>query len=197
MGMGPELQALAIRRILEEAQGSGLPPGAFLSLNVSPGYLAHPAVAAALGTADPASLVVELTEDEAVADYRSLRRAMAPYIARGIRFAVDDAGAGFASMRHVVELRPALVKLDALLIRGMGSRRTRRAFLRAINGFATEIGATLVAEGVELASDLVVLTEMGFPILAQGYGVARPGPAWPGPVPAALRAWAEARRVPS
>ena len=110
---------------------------------------------------------------------------------------MDDAGAGFASMRHVVELRPALVKLDALLIRGMGSRRTLRAFLRAINGFATEIGATLVAEGVELATDLVVLTEMGFPILAQGYGVARPGPAWPEPAPAALRGWAEASRITS
>lgn len=194
-GLGPRLQAQAIRRILDEAKLARLPAGTFLSLNVSPQYLGHPAVADAILASDPERLVVELTEEEAVQDYRALRRAMAPYEKRGIRFGVDDAGAGFASMRHVIELQPAFVKLDALLIHGMGSRQTLRAFLRAINGFTAEIGATLVAEGVEQVKDLVVLTETGFPILAQGYGVARPGAAWPSPTPAARRAWAEATRT--
>jgi len=195
IGVGPELQAQAIVRILHAADASRLPAGTFLSLNVSPRYLAHPAVAAAIDAADAARLVVELTEEEEVHDYRSLRRAMGPYLKRGIRFAVDDAGAGFASMRHVIELQPAFVKLDASLIRGMGSRETLRAFLRAINGFTAEIGATLVAEGVEQVGDLVVLTETGFPILAQGYGVARPAAPWPGITPAARRAWTEASRA--
>lgn len=104
---------------------------------------------------------------------------MTPYLRSGVRFAVDDAGAGFASMRHVIELQPAFVKLDAYLIRGMRSRQTLRAFLRAINGFTVEIGATLVAEGVETASDLAVLKETGFPLLVQGFGIARPSAPWP------------------
>ena len=191
-GVGAELQAMAIRRILGVAAQAGMPVETFLSLNVSPRYLSHPLVEAAMAEADPSLLVVEVTEEEAVHDYRALRRAMAPYLERGVRFAVDDAGAGFASMRHVTELQPAFVKLDAYLIRGMRSRRTLRAFLRAINGFTVEIGATLVAEGVEAATDLAVLTETGFLLLAQGFGIARPSAPWPEVNAAATRAWHDA-----
>jgi len=191
-GVGAELQAMAIRRILGVAAQAGLPAETFLSLNISPRYLSHPEVHAAMAEADPSWLVVEVTEEEAVHDYRALRTAMAPYLQRGVRFAVDDAGAGFASMRHVTELQPAFVKLDAYLIRGMRSRQTLRAFLRAINGFTMEIGATLVAEGVEAATDLAVLTETGFPLLAQGFGIARPSAPWPDVNAAATRAWHEA-----
>ena len=179
VGAGSDLQALAIRRILSVGTQAALPVATFLSLNISPQYLAHPAVVSAFEAADPSRLVIELTEEEAVFDYPALRRAMTPYLRRGVRFAVDDAGAGFASMRHVIELQPAFVKLDAYLIRGMRNRQTVRAFLRAINGFTVEIGATLVAEGVETTSDLAILRETGFPLLVQGYGVARPGAAWP------------------
>src|SRR3990172_7943116 len=191
-GVGAELQAMAIRRILGVAAQAGLPAETFLSLNIGPRYLSHPEVDAAMAEADPSWLVVEVTEEEAVHDYRALRQAMAPYLERGVRFAVDDAGAGFASMRHVTELQPAFVKLDAYLIRGMRSRQTLRAFLRAINGFTVEIGATLVAEGVEAASDLALLTETGFPLLAQGFGIARPSAPWPDVNAAATRAWRDA-----
>lgn len=180
---------MAIERILAAAMAAGLPRQSFLSVNVSPRHLAHPAVAAAVAAADPATLVIEITEEETVQDYASLRRAMAPYLARGVRFAVDDAGAGFASMRHITELGPAYVKLDAYLVRGMRNRETLRAFLRALNGFTIEIGAVLIAEGVEAASDLAILTETGFPLLAQGYAIARPGPPWPAVSANASRAW--------
>ena len=194
VGLGAELQAVAITRILAAAAQAGQPAETFLSLNVSPRYLSHPAVEAAFAAADPSRLVIELTEEEAVHDYPSLRRVMAPYLGRGVRFAVDDAGAGFASMRHVIELQPAFVKLDAYLIRGMRNRQTLQAFLRAINGFTAEIGATLVAEGVETASDLAVLTETGFPILAQGFGIARPSEPMPDGNAAATQAWRDANQ---
>ena len=148
VGMGARLQAHAIARIVDTAARAGLPEETFLTLNVSPRYLDHPAVTSAFATAEPTRLVIELTEEEAVLDYPALRRAMVPYLKRGVRFAVDDAGAGFASMRHVIELQPAFIKLDAWLISGIRNRQTLRAFLRAINDFTTEIGATLVAEGV-------------------------------------------------
>lgn len=194
VGLGAELQALAIDRLLGEATRAGLPNEAFVSINVSPRYLAHTAVVAAMRRADPRRLVIEITEEEPVDDYAALRRSMAPHLERGARFAVDDAGAGFASMRHVTELAPAYVKLDAALVRGMRSRATLRAFVRALNEFAREIGAAVIAEGVEETSDLAALTRMHFPLLAQGYAIARPGPPWPSVSEAARRAWDEASR---
>ncbi len=188
-GLGAEFQAAAIERVLAAATAARLPDRSFVSVNVSPRYLAHPAVAAAVGPADPARLVIELTEEETVDDYATLRRVMNPYLELGIRFAVDDAGAGFASMRHITELGPAFVKLDAYLVRGLRTRHTLQAFLRAINGFAIEIGAVLIAEGVEQTTDLALLTQTGFPVLAQGYAIAHPGPPWPRVSVNARRAW--------
>lgn len=193
VGLGRELHVLAIERILAAAAEAGLPDGTFLSLNVSPRFLAEPAVVTALDAIDGSALVVEITEEEPVDDYPGLRRAMQPFLDRGVRFAVDDAGAGFASMRHVTELGPAFVKLDSSLVRGMRSQATLQAFLRAVNVFAAEIGATLIAEGVEEASDVAALTRTGFPLLVQGYAIARPGPPWPPVDPTAHRAWVEQR----
>ena len=194
VGKGARLQALAIERILTVVGRTGMPAETFLSVNVSPRYLAHPAIAAALASIDPASLVIEITEEEEVNDYDGLRAAIVPYLRKGVRFAVDDAGAGFASMRHITELGPAFVKLDASLVRGLRSRRTLQAFLRAIHSFTNEIGATLIAEGVEGVRDLTGLTRTGLPLLAQGFAITRPGPAWPEMSPAARRTWLTAGR---
>jgi EAL domain-containing protein (putative c-di-GMP-specific phosphodiesterase class I) len=122
---------------------------------------------------------------------------MAPYVARGARFAVDDAGAGYASMRHVTELRPAFVKLDAQLIRGLRDDTARQALVHALVSFTAAIGATPIAEGVEEPADLALLARTRQPLLLQGYAIARPGPAWPAIEPAALgSATARRRRAP-
>jgi PAS domain S-box-containing protein len=178
-GLGAELQALAVARARAAAQGAGLPAGTFLSLNVSPRYLAAPAVQAALGYGPLDRLVIEVTEEEAVADYGALRAAVAPYLARGARLAVDDAGAGYASMRHVIELRPSFVKLDALLVRDLRDDTARQALVDALVGFTGAIGAIPIAEGAETAADLALLARARRPLLVQGYAVARPGPPWP------------------
>jgi PAS domain S-box-containing protein len=192
-GLGAELQALAVERARAVAREAGLPVGTFLSVNISPRYLATVPVRAALAVGSLTRLVIEVTEEEAVADYAELRAAMAPYVARGARFAVDDAGAGFASMRHVTELRPAFVKLDAQLIRGLGDDTARQALVHALVSFTTAIGATPIAEGVEEPADLALLARTRQPLLLQGYAIARPGPAWPAIEPAALGS-ATARR---
>jgi PAS domain S-box-containing protein len=186
VGLGAELQALAIERARAVAREAGLPLGTFLSVNISPRYLATAPVQAALTRGSLARLVIEVTEEEAVADYAGLRAAMAPYVARGARFAVDDAGAGYASMRHVTELRPAFVKLDAQLIRGLRDDTARQALVHALVSFTTAIGATPIAEGVEEPADLALLARTRQSLLLQGYAIARPGPAWPAIEPAAL-----------
>ncbi len=179
VGLGAALQALAVARACAVAQAAGLPAGTFLSLNVSPRYLSDPMVTAALGHAQFERLVIEVTEEEAVADYGALRAAIAPYLARGARLAVDDAGAGYASMRHVTELRPAFLKLDALLVRGLGDDAARQALVDALVGFAGAIGAIPIAEGAETPADLTLLARTRGPLLVQGYALARPGPPWP------------------
>jgi EAL domain-containing protein (putative c-di-GMP-specific phosphodiesterase class I) len=183
-GLSAELQALAIRRAREVASSRRLPVGSFLSINVSPGLLGDPYVRAAL-EGDVRALVIELTEEEAIADYGPLRTVMAEYRRRGARFAIDDAGAGYASMRHVTELRPDFVKLDARIVTGLAGDDGRQALVRAMQSFAHDIGAMLVAEGVETGQELALLADTGLPILVQGYAVARPGAPWPKVAPLA------------
>ena len=180
-GLTPELEGLAVRRALEVASRRPPPEGAFVSVNLSPLLLGDGRVASALTAPriESHQVVLELTERDRVADYDSLRAAIGPYRARGFRIAVDDAGAGYASMRHITELRPDFIKLDARLIAGLTDDQARQALVRAMATFVGEIGGMLVAEGVEALADLGLLTRIGRGILVQGNALARPGPAWP------------------
>ena len=141
--------------------------------------------AAALGAgptaapAGPSRIVLELTERDQVAGYDRLRAVLAPYRARGIAIAVDDTGAGYASLRHLTELGPEFVKLDARLVTGLTGDRARQALVRAMTTFAAEIGSILVAEGVERLADLDLLLRAGGPVLVQGRAVAEAGEPWP------------------
>jgi EAL domain-containing protein (putative c-di-GMP-specific phosphodiesterase class I) len=178
LGRDAELEAAAARRAIEIAIAARLPAGAFLSVNVSPRLLPHPLLWAALRSSLGEQLVIELTEDESVEDYRELRRSIRRYQGHGVRFAIDDTGAGFASLRHVSELWPAFVKLDALSSRRLGRDRRRQAMVRALSDMASEVGATLVVEGVERTDDLAHLARAGLPVLVQGYAVAEPAAPW-------------------
>jgi EAL domain-containing protein (putative c-di-GMP-specific phosphodiesterase class I) len=90
-----------------------------------------------------------------------------------VRIAVDDAGAGFASLQHVLHLSPEIVKLDIAFVRGIDADPARRAVARALVGFAVELGSTMVAEGVERSSELAVLRDLGVGC-GQGYLLGRP-----------------------
>jgi len=180
-GLTPDLEALALRNALAVVARRPPPAGTFLSFNVSPLYLVDRRIASLLtAPAVPGErIVIELTEGDRVADYDSLRAALAPYRARGFRLAVDDAGAGYASLRHITELQPDIVKLDARLIEGLTGDLARQALVRAMSTFVDEIGAVLVAEGVEQIEDLDLLVRAGRPMLIQGYLVGRAAAPWP------------------
>lgn len=197
VGLGPDLQALALHRALAVAGAAGLPRGVFLSLNVSPRLLAHPAIGRALRGAALQQIVLEITEEEAVIDYASARANLAPYRTGGARVAIDDAGAGYASLRHVTELRPDYIKLDAQLTANLSDNETRMALVRALQGFASEIGAVLIIEGVERAEDLELLARTRSLILGQGYALAPPAMPWSAILPDARQAirGAHLRRV--
>lgn len=138
----------------------------FISLNVSPETILSGRLQDL--TLGRGQCVVEVTEHAPVADYDSLARAFAPLKKRGIRLAVDDAGAGFASLRHILMLEPQLIKLDLSLTRGIDENRRQRGLAAALTRFASEIEASVIAEGVETEAEVRALQGLGVE-LGQGF----------------------------
>ncbi|MCU1461989.1 MAG: diguanylate phosphodiesterase [Acidimicrobiales bacterium] len=174
VGLGTELELLAASNAL--AHVDELPAGAYLAVNVSPDTAASaPFAAACREAASYDRLVIELTEHAPVADYPRLTRALSGLRADGVRLAIDDAGAGFASLRHVLRLRPDIIKLDIALTRGIDTDPVRQALATALISFAGEVGAVIVAEGVESRWEADALCDLGVEF-GQGWHIARPGP---------------------
>ena len=173
-GLGPELELLAVRRALFEA--NLLDPSLYVTINVSPAVLGNPSLADALqaGGIDPGRIVIEVTEHASVSDYTRLTRPRQRLRDLGVRLAIDDAGAGYASLRHVVTLSPDIIKIDRALIADLNSDRARRALVMAVVVYAMEIGTTtVIGEGVETTEELEALRSLGVDA-AQGYLLGRP-----------------------
>jgi EAL domain-containing protein (putative c-di-GMP-specific phosphodiesterase class I) len=172
VGLSLEVERLAIRQAWKIIPALG--PGQFLSLNVSPGALVELARRANLRSDLPLDrLVVEITEHSAVESYAALHRELAPLRGRGLRIAVDDAGAGYASLRHVLELQPDFIKVDRSLIHGIADDHARRVAVGAFKSLALDLGATVVAEGIERPADLSAVRDLGLDT-AQGYLLGKP-----------------------
>jgi EAL domain-containing protein (putative c-di-GMP-specific phosphodiesterase class I) len=92
-----------------------------------------------------------------------------------VRLAVDDAGAGFSSLHHILLLSPDIIKLDITLVRDINRDPVKRALAWSLVTFAREIGSTIIAEGIETAAELATLVELGIP-WGQGYHLGRPEP---------------------
>ena len=173
-GVGVELEARALRTAF--GARAALPPNCFLTVNVGPEALVAERVAAVFAAAgDLRGVVVEITEQTAVADYDALGTAIAPLRAAGAMLAVDDAGAGFASLKHITVLRPDFVKVDRGLVAGIDTDETKAAVVEALGRFTSRLDAWLVAEGVETTAELDRLLSLRVP-LAQGYGLGPPDP---------------------
>jgi diguanylate cyclase (GGDEF)-like protein len=163
---------------LEAIAGLGDPPhDALLFVNVSPMLLSSPR-AMELRDDLPRGLVLELTEQAEVDDYKALRTAVEIWKSQGARIAVDDLGSGWSSFRHVIQLQPDFIKIDRSLIMGVDHYRSKRALVCSMVAFAREAGCTVVAEGVERPEELQVLREAEVS-LVQGYLLAHPAPRWP------------------
>ena len=154
-----------------------LPDECLLFANVSPQTLLEPELWR-LREAMPARLVIELTEQAAVDDYQLLRDELAPWLASGARLAIDDTGAGYSSLRHVIELLPDFLKLDRAMVTDIDRDRNRLALVRSLVAFAREVGTSVIAEGIERVEELETLRAVGV-AYGQGYLLARPGPPWP------------------
>ena len=173
VGRGVELELLAVTCAL--AQLGDLRFGAYLSVNASPLTAIAPELPAILAAVPGNRIVLELTEHTQVGDYEALVAALVRSRAEGVRIAADDTGAGYSGLQHLLRLRPNVVKLDLALTRHIDEDPARRALASALVTFAGEIGAVLVAEGVESVGELRALRTLGIPA-AQGYRLGRPGP---------------------
>jgi EAL domain-containing protein (putative c-di-GMP-specific phosphodiesterase class I) len=172
-----ELEAAALRSGLDAH--AILPTNTFLTVNIGPGSIDTPLVRAvwddfpSLG-----GVVIELTEHERVESYAALEPVLDRLRSAGALLAIDDAGAGYAGLQHVLTLRPDIIKLDRALVEGLDRDEAKRTLVEMMGTLAGRLDAWLLAEGIETGEELDVLIALGVP-LAQGYFLARPGPAFP------------------
>jgi EAL domain-containing protein (putative c-di-GMP-specific phosphodiesterase class I)/CheY-like chemotaxis protein len=174
VGLRLELELAAARRALSALPS--LPLDVYLSVNLSPETLRSASFRKLLlENADPTRVVVEVTEHARIDDYERLNVAFDRLREEGVRLAVDDAGAGFASLRHILRLAPHFIKLDRTLIDGIGADRSRQALAAGLISFADKIEATIIAEGIERSAEVDALRELGVDY-GQGFYIARPAP---------------------
>jgi EAL domain-containing protein (putative c-di-GMP-specific phosphodiesterase class I) len=195
-GRSIELDGFIVRLIVERAGAiqaaraeAGKPPMR-IALNLTPASLlddrfearAFAAETMAAGLS-PRQVTLECTEQQAVEDVVPLVRWVKALRRAGFGFAVDDAGAGYASFTLIAALRPSIIKIDREIAAGIARDDAKQALVEAFVSFSRRIGARLVAEGIEKRSDLAMLTALGVQ-LGQGFLIGRPAyePAEPRPM---------------
>lgn len=173
VGLQEPLELAVIEKALEGLEH--FPADTYLSLNVSPETILGGALGQALAGRPLRRLMLEVTEHALVADYSRMSSELAPLRKGGLMLAVDDAGAGYASFRHILKLKPDVIKLDSSLIRKIDTDKDSRALAAALIRFAEETGSKIVAEGVETDAELDMLRHLKVN-KAQGYLLGRPMP---------------------
>jgi EAL domain-containing protein (putative c-di-GMP-specific phosphodiesterase class I) len=173
VGLGLALELEAVRAALSRL--GEIPQPCRLSINASPDTIVSDEFRALLARHDMARVIIEITEHTTVADYERLCACLHDLQARGVMVAIDDAGAGFASLRHILHVSPDIIKLDISLTRGIDSDLRRQTLVSAIQAFASGTNATIVVEGVETERELRALAGLGVEY-GQGYYLGRPAP---------------------
>jgi EAL domain-containing protein (putative c-di-GMP-specific phosphodiesterase class I) len=175
-GCGAELQAAALRAALRHRRS--LPRNCFLTVNVGPEVLCHPAIQRVWADeGDLNRLIVELTEHFAVDDHAALQTQLDGLRTAGALIAIDDAGSGYAGLSQLLAIRPAMIKLDRALIQDIDHDEAKRALVEMVGTFAGRVDAWLLAEGIERQGELETLAALHVP-LAQGYHLGRPAQPW-------------------
>ena len=161
--------------VLEAARSAfpRLPDHVSISVNASPDTILAGGLPALFAGWPLNRVVLEVTEHAKIDDYGALCAALAPLRRAGVRLAIDDAGAGYSSLQHIIQLSPEIIKLDISLTRSIDSDPARRALAAALNHFAEDIGGAIVAEGIETEGEFETLKALGVE-RGQGYFIGRP-----------------------
>lgn len=172
-GLGMELEAAAVERALRSMDS--LPDDTYLAINVGPDLAVDATLRDLLDGVPADRVVIELTEHARIDDYDAMRPALQRLRRSGVRLAIDDTGAGYASFGHILRLAPDFIKLDRILTTGIDVDGVRRSMAGALVGFASETGARVIAEGIETRSELDTVRDLGIES-GQGYFLGRPAP---------------------
>jgi EAL domain-containing protein (putative c-di-GMP-specific phosphodiesterase class I) len=170
-GLGAELELKAIRRALEQLDT--LPADTFLSLNCSPATLLTDALYELVARHPGERIVIELTEQTPIDDYPRCRAAGDRLRTLGVRLAIDDIGAGYASLQHVIILQPEIIKLDRDLTQVADT--SVQTMVQTLVTLSRLTGATLIAEGIEDTTTLSAVRDLGVR-LGQGFHLGKPRP---------------------
>jgi EAL domain-containing protein (putative c-di-GMP-specific phosphodiesterase class I) len=171
MGITVPLEHATVRAALQAARR--LPAGLFVSVNASPALILERETIALAAQERSRPLILELTEREPVEDYGALARVVEGL--GSVKLAVDDAGAGYASLRHILALRPSYIKLDITWVRDIENDTARQALVAGINHFATLTNCRIIAEGIETDIECEALLRLGIDF-GQGYLFGHPEP---------------------
>jgi EAL domain-containing protein (putative c-di-GMP-specific phosphodiesterase class I)/DNA-binding response OmpR family regulator len=172
-GLGIDLELATLEAAVTEAKAL-TPPDAWISLNVSPALMLSTSIRSLKTVLDlrDRDVVLELSEQEAVTDYDAMRGALRA-AGDDVRLSIDDAGSGFASLRHILRLQPDFIKLDRSWIHGVDADPARQAMIAGLRHFADQTGAVLVAEGIERDEERRTLLDLRVD-LGQGFLLGRP-----------------------
>lgn len=182
VGLGHRLELLALERaadLLDRIDG-------YIAMNVSPATLLTPECGELLGRLPLRRVLLELSEHDQVEDYGLLTAVLAPLRAGGMRLAIDDVGAGFSSLRHIVVTSPDVIKIDRSIVTGLNSDPVLNKLVQSLVEFGHGCRVRVVAEGVETDGEAAALRTLGVDY-GQGWHYGRPGP------PEALSALADPR----
>ncbi|CAN5866087.1 hypothetical protein BH11GEM1_BH11GEM1_11830 [soil metagenome] len=166
-----ELSRLCRERALE-GMNTRLEEGQLLFLNVDPHDFADPAFSEG-EVAEPSRVVIEITERTAIKDYPKFRERLKAFREKGFRFAVDDAGSGYAGLGSIANLEPDFIKLDISLITAIDTNFIKQNLVQTMVRFANDHGAMVIAEGVERAEEFKMVQDLGVH-LVQGFFLHRP-----------------------
>ncbi|MEL7131322.1 MAG: EAL domain-containing protein [Pseudomonadota bacterium] len=171
VGLQAQLELCVIERALVAL--NHLPDTVYVSVNASPDTVASGALEDVFADWPTERVVLEVTEHTQASDDTALEKAIQKLRFTGVRLAIDDAGAGYSGLQQIVRLLPDIIKLDISLTAKIDQDVVRRSLSAALVSFAKEIGADIVAEGIETGDELLTLADLGVP-LAQGYFLGRP-----------------------
>lgn len=173
VGLGVELELLAVRRALELIPQ--VPESLPVAVNVGPRTILSPEFLQLMETTDLSRLTLELTEHEALQDYEAILTALHPLRQQGLRLSVDDTGSGYSGLTHILRLKPDIIKLDREMVTGIHADPVRRALATALVSFAEAIGSHVIAEGLEVREEVTCLRQLAVGY-AQGYVYWKPLP---------------------
>ena len=171
VGLAAALQEKLIRKALESFER--LPGNVYVGFNVSPEIIVTGDLARTFADVPLERVVLEINEHVTIRQYDEITKALAPMREQGLRLSVDDNGGGVQSFRHILQLKPDIIKLHMSLVRNIHQDAARRAMAAALIQFGRDNRCDVVAEGIETASELSMLKAMGV-VKMQGYLLGRP-----------------------